>query len=260
MRNPPGHITSWNVSDSSVWSMLLDTNGFHWRWPASRTTRPVGRDFSCPEGLTGFADTTPSITIASLDVEQRTMNWILYVSYMQFYASYMYCIWFYASYTYCICNFMHRICFVYAILSIIYVLYMQFYASYMYCTCNFMHRRCIVYAILCIVYVLYMQFYASYMYCIIIIIIISSWCRQFGGDGYELMTSIVLGPLSSPLLPSMSVQLIRCPPLYCLSTVVWVCLGFFFLRIWHIVLCVEISQLSFFLYIQTIRVFLDDFV
>jgi len=32
---------------------------------------------------------------------------------------------------------------------------------------------------------------------------------SFGGDEYEWMTSIVLGPLSSPLLPSMSVRSIR---------------------------------------------------
>src|SRR6218665_424096 len=38
------------------------------------------------------------------------------------------------------------------------------------------------------------------------------------------MASIVLGPLSNPLLPSMSVQLSRCPPLHCLTIVVWVCL------------------------------------
>src|SRR6218665_562047 len=43
------------------------------------------------------------------------------------------------------------------------------------------------------------------------------------------MTSSVLGPLSSPLLPSMSVQLIQCPRLPCLSIIVCVCLCFLFL-------------------------------
>jgi len=49
-----------------------------------------------------------------------------------------------------------------------------------------------------------------------------SWCQPFDSYGYEWMTSIVFGPLSSELLPSMSVQLIRCPHLHCLSIVVWV--------------------------------------
>jgi len=43
--------------------------------------------------------------------------------------------------------------------------------------------------------------------------------------------------------------------LYCLSNVVWVCLCFFFLRILHVVHCVEFGQLSFFLHVQTIGVF-----
>src|SRR6218665_2210933 len=60
------------------------------------------------------------------------------------------------------------------------------------------------------------------------------------------MTSTVLGIFSSPLLPSMSVQLILCPHLYCLSIIVLVCLCFFFLRIFHVVHCVEFGQLSFF--------------
>ena len=74
--------------------------------------------------------------------------------------------------------------------------------------------------------------------------------------GYEWMTSIVLGSFSSPLLPSMSVQLIRCPPLHCQSIVVWVCLRLFFLRILHVVHCVEFGQLSFIFYyyvLQTIQ-------
>ena len=50
------------------------------------------------------------------------------------------------------------------------------------------------------------------------IVILSSWRQPFGGDGYGWITSIVRGPLSSPLVSSMSVQLIRCPPLHCLST------------------------------------------
>src|SRR6218665_1101436 len=61
-----------------------------------------------------------------------------------------------------------------------------------------------------------------------------------------------LGPLSSPLLPSMSVQLILCLHSYCLSIVVLVCFCLFFLRILH---CVEFGQLSFFLRVQTIGVF-----
>ena len=40
-------------------------------------------------------------------------------------------------------------------------------------------------------------------------------------DGYE---QIVLGGLLSPLLPLVSVQVILCPRLYCLSSVVLVCL------------------------------------
>jgi len=62
---------------------------------------------------------------------------------------------------------------------------------------------------------------------------LTSWRRLFGGDGYERMTSIVLGPLSI-LLPSMKVQLILCPHLFCLLIVTWVCLCFFFLRILHV--------------------------
>src|SRR6218665_1322069 len=69
------------------------------------------------------------------------------------------------------------------------------------------------------------------------------------------MTSIVLSSLSSPLLPSMSVQLIRSPHLHCLSIVVWVCLCFFFLRNLHAVHCVKFSRLSFLLHVQTTRIF-----
>jgi len=52
---------------------------------------------------------------------------------------------------------------------------------------------------------------------IIIIIIFGSWCQPFGSDGYKWMTSIVLSPLSGPLLPSISVLWILCPHLYCQS-------------------------------------------
>src|SRR6218665_3415432 len=41
------------------------------------------------------------------------------------------------------------------------------------------------------------------------------------------MTSTGLGPLPSSLLLSMSVQLVLCPHLHCLSYVVWVRLCFF---------------------------------
>jgi len=47
-------------------------------------------------------------------------------------------------------------------------------------------------------------------------------------NNMSLMTSFVLGPSSSPLLPSMSVPLILCPHLYCLSIVVWVFVCLFF--------------------------------
>src|SRR6218665_488491 len=60
--------------------------------------------------------------------------------------------------------------------------------------------------------------------------------------GYEQMTSIVLGPLSSPLLPAMSVQFILCPHLCCLSIVVWVCLCFLYFGILHVVHCVEFGN------------------
>src|SRR6218665_1046267 len=69
------------------------------------------------------------------------------------------------------------------------------------------------------------------------------------------MTSIVLRPLSSPLLSSVSVQLTPCPRLYCLSSTVLFCLCFFFIRILRAVQCVEFGHLSFFLHVQTIRVF-----
>src|SRR6218665_3096133 len=60
------------------------------------------------------------------------------------------------------------------------------------------------------------------------------------------MTSIFLGSLSSPLLPSISVQLIRCPPLHCLSIVVWLCLCFLFLRFLHVVhVWNSVNRLSF---------------
>ena len=66
-----------------------------------------------------------------------------------------------------------------------------------------------------------------------------------GGDGYERMTFIVLGPLSSPLLSLMSIILILCPHLYCLAIVVLVCLCFFFLRTLHVGLvhCVEFMSI-----------------
>ena len=40
--------------------------------------------------------------------------------------------------------------------------------------------------------------------------------------------------VKSPLLPSMSVQLIQCPPLHCLSIIVSVCLCCFFLRVYSV--------------------------
>lgn len=46
------------------------------------------------------------------------------------------------------------------------------------------------------------------MYVCIIIIIISSWCHPFGGDGYVQITFVVLGCLLSPLLPKWCYLLI----------------------------------------------------
>src|SRR5688572_4164610 len=71
------------------------------------------------------------------------------------------------------------------------------------------------------------------------------------------MMSIVLGPLSSPLLPLVSVQVMLCPHLYCLSSVVLHCLCFFFLRIFHVVHCFVFGQRVFYLHVQTIGVFIE---
>src|SRR6218665_828575 len=69
------------------------------------------------------------------------------------------------------------------------------------------------------------------------------------------MTSIVLGPLSSPFLTSVSVLVMLCLHLYCLSSTVLVCLCFFVLRVLHVMHCWEFGQLSFFLHVLTIGVF-----
>src|SRR5688572_9838803 len=71
------------------------------------------------------------------------------------------------------------------------------------------------------------------------------------------MISIVLGLLSSPLFHLVLVQVL-CPLLYYLSSVVLVCLCFFFLRLLHVVHCMGFGQLAFSLHVQTIRVFIEQ--
>ena len=71
------------------------------------------------------------------------------------------------------------------------------------------------------------------------------------------MISIVLGHLSSLLPPLVLVQVMLCPQLYYLSSVVLVCLCVVFPRILHVVHCVGFGQLAFFLHVQTIGVFVE---
>ena len=59
------------------------------------------------------------------------------------------------------------------------------------------------------------------------------------------------------IAPSMSVQVMLCPHSYCLSSVVFVCLCYFFHCILYVVHYVEFGQLSYCLHVQTIRVFAE---